>query len=129
MTQVQTRPTNNSQPGLGASPATSASVRAPQASTGRARSIDRPLDAVESAARIGSYSTDIKAGRRVPSKSLDAIFGIVAAFDRSVEGWALLLHAADRDGMLAHLFIGLRCLHSYSGSRTLLKSSRAGDTP
>ena len=85
---------------------------------------------MESVARIGSYSLDTPEGRWVSSKGLDAIFGTLsAAFDRSVEGWALLLHAADRDGMLAHLFIGLRCLDSYSGFRTPLQGSRAGDRP
>ena len=129
MTQVQTRPTNNSQPRLGASPATSASARAPQASTGRARSADRPLDGVESAARIGSYSTDIKAGRRVSSKSRDAIVWIDATFDRWVACWASLEHPADRGAMVAYLFIDLRCLHSCSGFRTPLQGSRAGDIP
>ena len=61
------------------------------------------LDEVESVARIGSYSTDILAGRWVSSKGLDAIFGIDAAFDRSVEGWASLVHPADREAMVAYL--------------------------
>jgi PAS domain S-box-containing protein len=57
---------------------------------------------VESVARIGSYSTDILAGRWVSSKGLDAIFGIDAAFDRSVEGWASLFHPADREATVAY---------------------------
>src|SRR5450759_4890599 len=101
MTQVKTRPTNNqSHRSLGASRATAASARAPH---GSAPSADRPLDEVESVARIGSYSTDLLAGRWVSSKGLDAIFGIDAAFDRSVEGWASLIHPADREAMVAYL--------------------------
>ena len=54
-------------------------------------------------AQIGSYSTDLPAGRWVSSKGLDAIFGIDAAFERSVEGWASLIHPADREAMVAYL--------------------------
>lgn len=60
---------------------------------------------LESVARIGSYSTDIPTGRWVSSKGLDAIFGIDATFDRSVEGWASLVHPADREVMVAYLTI------------------------
>ncbi|HEY8800987.1 MAG TPA: EAL domain-containing protein [Candidatus Limnocylindrales bacterium] len=60
---------------------------------------------LESIARIGSYSLDIAAGRWVSSKGLDAIFGIDATFDRSVEGWASLVHPADREAMVAYLTI------------------------
>jgi PAS domain S-box-containing protein len=60
---------------------------------------------LESVARIGSYSTDIPTGRWVSSKGLDAIFGIDATFDRSVEGWASLVHPADREAMVAYLTI------------------------
>jgi PAS domain S-box-containing protein len=101
MTQVKTRPTNNnSRRSLGTCSATSAATRAPH---GSARAADRPCDEVESVARIGSYSTDLLAGRWVSSKGLDAIFGIDAAFDRSVEGWASLVHPADREAMVAYL--------------------------
>jgi PAS domain S-box-containing protein len=85
---------------LGTSPATSAARRG---SRGGAPSADRPLDEVESVARIGSYSTDIPAGRWVSSRGLDAIFGIDAAFERSVEGWVSLVHPADREAMVAYL--------------------------
>jgi hypothetical protein len=96
MAQVENRPTDiQGHRSLGASGATSVATRAPHSS---ARAADRPCDEVESVARIGSYSTDRLAGRWVSSKGLDATCGIDAAFDRSVEGWALLLHAAARDG-------------------------------
>jgi PAS domain S-box-containing protein len=57
---------------------------------------------VESVARIGSYSLDISSGRWVSSKRLDAIYGIDAGFDRSVEGWTSLIHPADREAMVAY---------------------------
>ncbi|HVA85257.1 MAG TPA: PAS domain-containing protein, partial [Candidatus Saccharimonadales bacterium] len=60
------------------------------------------LDEVESVARIGSYSLDIPSGHWVSTKGLDAIFGIDAAFERSMEGWASLVHPNDRAGMLAY---------------------------
>ena len=37
------------------------------------------------------------------SKGLDAIFGIDNSFERSVEGWASLVHPAERDSMVAYL--------------------------
>ena len=101
MAQVKNGPTDiQGHRSLGASGATSAATRAPH---GSARAADRPCDEVESVARIGSYSTDLLAGRWVSSKGLDAIFGIDAAFDRSVEGWASLVHPADREAMVAYL--------------------------
>ncbi len=54
-------------------------------------------------ARIGSYVTDLVAGRWVSSSGLDAILGIDAAFDRSVAGWASLVHPDERAAMLAYL--------------------------
>src|ERR1035437_9464244 len=99
MTQVKTRPTNNSQPRLGASGATPASARSSRRGPSSA---DRLLDEVESVARIGSYSLEISSGRWVSSKRLDAIYGIDAGFDRSVEGWTSLIHPADREAMVAY---------------------------
>ncbi len=60
------------------------------------------LDDVEVVARIGSYAMDVAAGRWVSSPGLDAILGIGAAFDRSVDGWAALIHPDDREAMLAY---------------------------
>jgi len=100
MAQPNIKPTNTSRRHLGASPATSASARSPR---GGARSADRPLTEVESVARIGSYSLDVVTGRWESSKGLDAIFGIDVAFERSVEGWASLIHPADREAMVAYL--------------------------
>jgi PAS domain S-box-containing protein len=38
----------------------------------------------------------------VSSRGLDAILGIDATYDRSIEGWASLIHPHDRDAMLAY---------------------------
>lgn len=99
MTQVKAKPTKIHQPTppLGASP--TASAMAPHAPP----EVSPVLDEVEAVARIGSYSTDFVAGRWVSSKGLDAIFGIDAAFKRSVEGWVSLIHQADREMMVAYL--------------------------
>ena len=53
-------------------------------------------------ARIGAYSLDLAAQRWVSSDGLDAIFGIDASFDRSVEGWASLVHPHERVAVLAY---------------------------
>src|SRR5450759_3004410 len=81
------------------SPAGSAFARASRRSP---PSADRLLDEVESVARIGSYALDISSGRWVSSKRLDSIYGIDAAYDRSVEGWSSLIHPADREAMVAY---------------------------
>jgi PAS domain S-box-containing protein len=50
----------------------------------------------QAAAFIGSYKTDFIAGRWTSSDVLDEIFGIDAAYDRSVAGWLDLVHPDDR---------------------------------
>ncbi len=57
---------------------------------------------MESVAQIGSYSLDIRSGHWVGSKGLDAIFGIDASFERSVESWVSIVHPADRKAMLVY---------------------------
>jgi PAS domain S-box-containing protein len=57
---------------------------------------------VEAVARIGSYAVDLVAGRWVSSPGLDAIFGIDDGFDRSVAGWASLVHPDERGEMLSY---------------------------
>lgn len=69
--------------------------------TGR-RSARHGIDAVEAIAQIGSYTLDIPSGCWVSSKGLDRILGIDLAFERSVEGWASLIHPADRSAMVAY---------------------------
>lgn len=100
MAQVKTKFANNSQ----------RSPRTFRASSGPARTAhgsvlsgDRLLDAVESVARIGSFTLDIPSERWMSSPGLDAIFGIDAAFERTVEGWLSLVHPADREAMAAYL--------------------------
>ncbi len=100
MTRVKIDTTDSSKRTRRAHPATSASARVPRDS---APFGDSPLDEVESVAQIGSYSTDLVAGRWVSSNGLDAIFGIGALFERSVDGWVSLVHPADRDMMVAYL--------------------------
>ena len=74
----------------------------PRPRHGRARSANLRPDEVESIARIGSYSLDIGSGRWLSSLGLDAIFGIEPTFDRSIAGWASLIHPADREAMVAY---------------------------
>jgi len=60
------------------------------------------LDEIEAVAHIGSYALDIPSGRWVSSKGLDAILGIDTTFERSIESWASLVHAEDREAMVAY---------------------------
>ena len=99
MAQVRTKPANNSQRSLRAFRATSAPERTAHGSVPPAV---RGLDEVESVARIGSYAIDIASGRWTSSKGCDAIFGIDAGFERSVESWASLIHPGDRDAMVTY---------------------------
>src|SRR5664279_856170 len=100
ITQIRTRPSDSRQRSPLASPAT---PRLARPRDGHVRPAGRLFDEVESAAQIGSYSTDFSARRWVSSKGLDAIFGIDNSFERSVEGWASLVHPAERDSMVAYL--------------------------
>ncbi len=93
----------------GPTPTSPGSVRPPRARPGRGEGsrgwvphADFHLDEVESIARIGSYSLDIVAGWWLSSPGLDAIFGIDAAFDRSVEGWGALVHPDQRQETVAY---------------------------
>lgn len=63
---------------------------------------DHVLDHVEAVARLGSYSLDIGSERWVSSRGLDAILGLDAGFERSIEGWLSLVHPDDRDAMAAY---------------------------
>jgi PAS domain S-box-containing protein len=73
-----------------------------RAASGSVPFADRLLDEVETVAQIGSYSLDIPSGCWVSSKGLDAIFGIDAAFERSIDGWTSLIHPSDREAMAAY---------------------------
>jgi PAS domain S-box-containing protein len=100
MAQVKTKFANNSQRSLRTLRATSAPARTAH---GSVPSGDRLLDEVESVARIGSFTLDIPSERWMSSRGLDAIFGIDAAFERTVEGWLSLIHPADREAVAAYL--------------------------
>src|ERR1017187_3546716 len=75
----------------------------PGARNGTAPETALGLDEIERIARIGSYSLRLASGLWVSSAGLDAILGIGAMFERSVEGWASLVAPADRAAMVAYL--------------------------
>jgi PAS domain S-box-containing protein len=60
---------------------------------------ERLLRESQSVAGLGSYALDIAAGRWSSSAALDAIFGIDGQFERSIEGWAALVHPDWRERM------------------------------
>ncbi len=80
-----------------------AAPTAGRAPTERVSIADVTLDEIESVAQIGSYAADLLTGRWASSAGLDAIFGIDAAFERSVESWASLIHPRDRAAMVDYL--------------------------
>lgn len=53
-------------------------------------------------AGLGSYVLDISSGRWTSSEVLDDLFGINDTYERTVEGWAALIHPDDRDMMVRH---------------------------
>jgi len=66
------------------------------------RESQRLLAESQAIAGLGTYVLDFATGRWTSSDICDQIFGIDAAYDRSVEGWAALVHPADRPAMLAY---------------------------
>jgi PAS domain S-box-containing protein len=54
-------------------------------------------------AGLGSYVTDLIAGRWSSSEVLDEVFGIGPTYDRSVAGWVTLIHPDDRAMMVDYL--------------------------
>lgn len=61
------------------------------------------LDEAQEVANIGHYQLDVGTGHWTHSRQLDAIFGIDADYDATVEGWARIIHPDDRDEMIAYL--------------------------
>jgi PAS domain S-box-containing protein len=53
-------------------------------------------------ANIGSYMLDIRTNRWTSSESLDHVFGIDKHYDRTVDGWANLIHPAQREQVLQY---------------------------
>jgi PAS domain S-box-containing protein len=66
------------------------------------RQSDHLLTQSQRVARLGSYVLDVPSGAWRSSPILDEIFGIDAAFRRDVAGWASLIHADDRSGMVEY---------------------------
>ena len=64
---------------------------------------ERLLREAQVIANLGSYMTDFTTGRWSSSEVLDQVFGIGPAYDRSVAGWAALIHPADRAMMVDYL--------------------------
>jgi PAS domain S-box-containing protein len=56
----------------------------------------------QSIAGLGSYAYDFSSGIWKSSDALDAIFGIDDRYDRTVEGWAALVHPDHREEMLRY---------------------------
>ncbi|HJW71210.1 MAG TPA: PAS domain S-box protein, partial [Geothrix sp.] len=62
----------------------------------------RLLTETQAIGGLGYYTMDLRTGRWESSALLDDIFGIDAAYDRSVEGWSALVHPDDRAMMVAY---------------------------
>ncbi len=58
---------------------------------------------VQEVADLGFYVFDIAAGRFSTSAVLDRLFGISADYERTVDGWASLIHRDERQRMLDYL--------------------------
>ncbi len=54
-------------------------------------------------ARLGSYRLDARTGTWASSAALDQVFGIGPEFERSVDGWASLVHPDDRAELRRYL--------------------------
>jgi PAS domain S-box-containing protein len=68
----------------------------------RLRESEQFLAEAQRVARIGHYVLDVNAGSWTSSEALDDVFGIDAAYERSVEGWLGVVHPDDRPAMLAY---------------------------
>ncbi len=68
----------------------------------RLRDSEESLREAQSIAGLGSYWLDINTGLWTSSDVLDQILGIDKEYERTVEGWAALIHADDRSSMVAY---------------------------
>ncbi len=66
------------------------------------RDSEESLKDAQRIAGLGSYLLDIDAGIWTSSDVMDEIFGIDKEYERTVEGWAALIHPDDRSSMLAY---------------------------
>lgn len=69
----------------------------------RLRENEAMLRDAQTIAGIGTYCLDIHSGRWTGSEILDEIFGIGTGYERTIEGWASLVHTDERSEMLDHL--------------------------
>lgn len=60
------------------------------------------LSEAQRIAGLGSYALDIASGKWSSSAVLDEVYGIDAAYERTVAGWAALIHPEDRAMMMDH---------------------------
>lgn len=67
------------------------------------RESERELRQAQVIAGFGSYVLDVAEARWRSSETLDAIFGIDATWDRSVEGWGALIHPEEREEMVRYV--------------------------
>ena len=67
------------------------------------RQSERVLLESQVVARLGSYVLDVPSGVWESSPIMDQIFGIGDDFDRTVDGWATLLHPDDRQPLTQYL--------------------------
>ena len=66
------------------------------------RESEELLRQAESIAGIGSYWVDIATGLWTSSDEMDRLFGIDKEYQRTVEGWAALVHPDDRAMMVEY---------------------------
>jgi len=67
------------------------------------RESERALKESQRIAGLGSYVLELSTGSWQSSEVLDEVFGIGPTYDRSVEGWAALIHPDDRAMMVGYL--------------------------
>ena len=70
----------------------------------RSRLLDRALEL----GGAGQFDLDPRTGRFTSSSTLDSVLGLGPGFDRTVDGWASLLHPDERDEVVTELRTALR---------------------
>jgi PAS domain S-box-containing protein len=63
---------------------------------------EQALERAQEVGRLGSFITELPSEVWAGSPMLDRIFGIDRDYEHTTEGWARLLHPADRQAMLAY---------------------------
>ncbi len=64
---------------------------------------EKLLKTSQKIAGLGSYKLNIKTGYWESSEILDSIFGIDASYDKSIDGWAKIIHPDWREIMINYL--------------------------